>query len=169
MNICTNSEIIATIDLDECVGQSLVTINTNFQLLKDSACFNFEQAEEKRTQTNNLNADVQMLSSFSSNVPKTIVSFDATTNPPTILNSVNIPLGGVSRLSTGVFEINFEKHFLNTNYSIVGNCSEYSTGTNYVWVQPTLTQTVSSSKINIRDENGNYANPNYVSLLFFGR
>lgn len=169
MNICTNSEIIATIDLDECVGQSLVTINTNFQLLKDSTCFNFENTEEKRTQTNNLSTDVYTLSSFSSNVPKAIVSFDATTNPPTILNSVNITLGGVSRLSTGVFEVNFTKNFSNTNYLIVGNCSEYSSGTNYVWVQPTLTQTISSSKINIRDEDGTYTNPDYVSLLFFGR
>jgi hypothetical protein len=169
MNICTNSEIIATIDLDECVGQSLVTINTNFQLLKDSACFNFEEVEEKRTQTDNLSTDVHELSSFSSNVPKAIVSFDATTDPPTILNSVNIKLGGVNRLSVGVFQINFQNNFSNTDYLIIGNCSEHSSGSNYVWVQPTLTQTISTSRINIRDENGIYANPNYVSLLFFGR
>lgn len=165
MNICVNPDSIGTIDLDECIGNSLVTINTNFELLKEANCLTFTEIEQKELQINTLKTEMQLLSTAIRGVPKALVSFDGTINPPNLLKKSKIT--GVDRLSAGVFKIVFETPLPDTNYLLLGTCFETLSGSDYVWVQPTLTQTVSSATINIRNENGVYANPNYASILFF--
>ena len=56
MSICDLPNAITTIDLDECVGTSLATINTNFLKLQQQAC-------EDSSELSRLTQDLLALSS----------------------------------------------------------------------------------------------------------
>ena len=165
MNICTDRQAIAPIDLDECLGLSLATINTNFNLLKEANCFTSEELTVKQNEINDLTTKVNSLSTDLTKVAQALVVFDGTNDPATIIKSSRV--AKVDRLSTGVFELSFVPSFLDTNYLIVGTCIETSTNSKYTWVAPTATQTVSTSIVNIRNESGDFVNPNYVSVSIF--
>ena len=166
MKICTN-ESIATIGLDDCVGTSLAVINTNFNLLKEVNCLTWENIQEKTIQIEKLQTQTSQLSSTSRAIPHSIIVFNASTIPPTLIKKSS-KISGIDKLNVGQFKINFESEtFPDSNYSIIGSCSETLSSSNHVWVQPTTSHTELSAGINIRNENGVFADPNYVSLTFF--
>lgn len=165
MRICTDRDAIATIDLDECVGLSLATINTNFQLLKEANCLTDEEIKNKQFQINELTNKINSLSAECANIPKALVTFDGSTNPVDIINSLRVVQ--VSSLNTGVYSLSFEPPFNDTNYLILGTCSQLSATPNYTWVQPTSSVTNSSTVINIRNVNGDFEVPKYVTVTIF--
>ncbi len=165
MRICTDKDAIATIDLDECLGLSLANINTNFQLLKEANCFTTTELNTKQTQINEIQSKINSLSADLFKIPKALVTFDGTTNPVNVINSLRVKQ--VSSLSTGVFRLSFDPPFNNTDYAVIGTCFQLSATSDYTWVQPTTAVTSSSTVINIRKEDGVFVSPNYVSITIF--
>jgi hypothetical protein len=166
MKICTDPRAIATIDLDECLGLSLATINTNFELLKEANCLTSEEVAEKQTEIQELTTKVNSLSENLFKIAQATVSFDGTYDPANLITSSRVVK--VDRLSTGVFELSFVPAFSDTNYLVLGSCLETSISSKYVWVAPTL-QTLSTTTINTRNENGDFVNPNYVNVTIFSK
>jgi len=164
MRICTDREAIAVIDLDECLGLSLATINTNFSLLKEANCLTQEEIDKRQNQLNDLNSRINSLSSELLIIPKALVTFKASSNP-SIINSLRVI--SVSSLDTGVFQLSFVPQFNNNNYTLIGTSFELSATPTYTWVQPTTAVTSSAATINIRNENGDFINPEYISITVF--
>jgi len=164
MKICTDSKAIATIDLDECLGLSLATINTNFELLKEANCLTSEEIAEKQTEINELTTKVSSLSENLYKISQANVSFNGAYDPAQLITSSRVVK--VDRLSTGVFELSFVPAFSDTNYLVLGSCVETSISSKYVWVAP-VSQTFSTTTINTRNENGDFVNPNYVNVTVF--
>jgi hypothetical protein len=165
MRICIEKEAIATIDLDECLGLSLATINTNFQLLKEANCFTTEELNTKQIQINEVHSRINSLSAVLFKIPKALVTFDRTTDPVNIINSLRVK--EVSSLDTGVYRLSFDPPFNDTNYATIGTCYQLSAVSDYVWTQPTTEVTSSSIVINIRNKDGVFVNPDYVSVTIF--
>lgn len=163
--ICDNPYSIPTIDLDECIGTSLATINSNFQELKGIDCLTYDETERIQTSLIDLSSQFFSLSSFAPGFAKAYVGFSVSGSTPTIQSTLNV--ARVSALSTGTFALSFTTAFPGvSNYALVGTCKETLTGSQYVWVQPT-TFTATSASINIRSQDGTLTNPEYVSILIF--
>jgi predicted transcriptional regulator len=165
MRICTEKDAIATIDLDECLGLSLATINTNFQLLKEANCFTTEERSSKQKEITDIQLKINSLSADLLKIPKALVTFDGTTNPVSVINSLRVKQ--VSSLDTGVYRLSFDPPFNSTDYAVIGTCFSLSATSDYTWVHSTTTVTSSSTVINIRNEDGVFINPNYVSITIF--
>ena len=166
-SICDNPYSIPSIDLDECIGTSLATINSNFQDLKESNCDTFDELNRIDNNLIELSAIASELSSYAPRFPKAWVYFNGTNEE--IYSSFNV--AQVSSLSTGVYALSFTVPFNDTNYALIGTCHETLTGSSafyekYVWVQPT-TFTTTSANINIHNSDGHYANPAYVSIVIY--
>lgn len=165
-SICDNPYSIPSIDLDECIGTSLATINSNFQDLKESDCTTFDELNRIDNNLVELSATVLELSSYAPRFPKAWAYFNGTGGQ--IYSSFNV--AQVSSLSTGVYALSFTTPFNDTNYALIGTCHETLTGTlfneKYVWVQPTTFATTSAN-INIHNSDGHYANPTYVSIVIY--
>ena len=164
MRICIDKESIATINLDECLGLSLATINTNFELLKEANCFTYEEILQKQNEINDLTTKVNSLSVDVNKIAKATVVFDGTTNPVNIINSSGIDQ--INRLSTGEFEIIFDPGFEDINYLILASCVETNISSKYVWAAPT-SQTPTTCTIKVRNESGNLVNPSRVFATFY--
>lgn len=168
--ICDNPSTIPVIDLDECIGTSLVTINSNFQDLKENSCLVFDEIERIESNLIELSSQWSSLSSYIPGFSTAWVNFDGTTTPPTIKSAYNV--ASVSAMGTGMFALSFTTHFANISYALVGTCIETENVGSapfpqmYVWVQPTLF-TTASANINIRNQDGIFANPNYVSIVVY--
>jgi hypothetical protein len=165
MQICTNRDAIATIDLDECVGVSLATINTNFDLLKEGSCTTTTDIEDLNGQSNTIINRINSLSGEMICIPKALTVFDASQDPIQIIKSLRVK--SVSALDTGSFQLSFDPVFDNTDYGIVGICSQTTASSKYVWVQPLSNVTTSKATINIQNEDGVKVNPSYVSITIF--
>lgn len=164
--ICDNPYTIPPIDIDECVGSSLATLNSNFQELKNNTCLTFSEIEEVQSDLVELSAKYQ---DFISYVPSFIaakVSFNGTNT--SIYTQLNV--ASVSALGTGMYALSFTTAFPTSGYALIGTCQEkrisgFPTNT-YVWVQPT-TFTTTTAVININDEDGNFIDPEYVSIIIY--
>jgi hypothetical protein len=163
MSIC-DSFTIRTINLDECIGSSLLTLNNNFLNLKNQICANNTESLTLNTNYTNLSSNVTTLSSLKDGYAKAWVAFNGNgTGDREIFSSHNV--ASVSGINTGRFRINFIAPFTNINYALVGTCQQT---TNYAWVQPTLNgfQT-NHTLINIRNSSGTLQNSKYVSVLIY--
>lgn len=172
-SLCDNPFTIPAIDLDECVGTSLATINSNFQDLKENICLTYDEIERVEENLIELSALCTSLSTYFAGSPKAFVNFDASTIPPTIKSSLNV--ASVSAIGTGMFALSFTTAFPTISYALLGTCKETERIgdppgfiPSYVWVQPTNFTTVSAD-INIRNEDGLFANPEYVSIIIFNK
>lgn len=169
MSICTNPFSILTIDLDECIGLSLATINTNFRLLKEQTCLTYDELQTVERELSDLYANYRALTALRINrrIAKAEVAFDGTgVAVPSVYSSFNV--ASVRRLNTGVFALSFTTAFPNISYALIGTSMLTATSAaNFSWVQPTTAFTPMSATINITDLSGIYVNPNYVSIAVY--
>ena len=167
MSICSNPYSIQHIELDECIGLSLATITTNYELLLQENCSTFEELERISQNITNLRNRHASLTAQSPGLAKAVVVFDGTgTTSPSVYSSFNF--ARVLRTSTGVFELSFTTPFSNENYALIGTSSMTSTTAgNFSWVQPTNSFTPTSVTINITDLSGTFVNPDYVSIIAY--
>jgi len=169
MSICDNPYTIPAIDVNECVGTSLNTINNNFQDLRSDACESFQVLNSIRSNFTILSSNTDTISALTPGIPKALVTFNGYTTPPTIYSSYNIK--DVKKLSTGTYSLSFTTAFSNINYALIGTSFETASGSSYTWLQPTSFTTVSAG-INIHSSNNNtttLADPNYVSVIIFNQ
>jgi hypothetical protein len=167
MSICSNPYSIQHIELDECIGLSLATITSNYQLLLQEDCNTFEELERISKNITNLQTRYASLTAQSTGLAKATVVFDGTgTASPSVYSSFNI--ARVLRTSTGVFQLSFTTAFPNISYALIGTSIMIATSAaNFTWVQPTNSFTPTSVTINITDLSGTFVNPDYVSITAY--
>ena len=171
MTICCDPFAIQTIDLDECIGLSLVTINNNFQRLLQENCFTYDELQVVQTNLSALYTKYESLTALRPRMVRASVAFDGTgTAVPSVYSSFNV--ARVLRRSTGVYELSFTTTFSATsgigNYALIGSSLLTATSAaNYCWVQPTTAFAPTSATINIRDLSGTFVNPAYVSIAVY--
>jgi hypothetical protein len=175
MSICANPYSIPIIDINECVGLSLATINSNFQDLKTESCLTYDELYSINSNLVALSADFLSLSALAPAIAKAWVSFDGTTTDTqgirTIYKSTNV--SQVSGGAAGTFRITFTTAFSNAScYAVFGTSSEASVNnTSYTWLQPIESSFQSESfSINIHSYNNNttsLVNPKYVYVAVF--
>jgi hypothetical protein len=172
MSICSNPYSIQHIELDECIGLSLATITSNYQLLLQENCSTFEELERISQNITSLQTRYKSLTAQSVGLAKATVAFDGTgTASPSVYSSFNI--AGVSRTGTGVFLLSFLSAFPNINYTLIGTSSMVlETNVNepflaFTSVQPTAF-TPTSVTINITQElSGTPVNSEYISIIAY--
>ena len=172
MSICSNPYSIQHIELDECIGLSLATITSNYQLLLQENCSTFEELERISQNITSLQTRYKSLTAQSVGLAKAAVAFDGTgTASPSVYSSFNI--ARVLSSSTGVFELSFTTAFPNISYALIGTSSMVTaTDVNspylaFTCVQPTAF-TPTSVTINITQElSGTFVNPEYVSIIAY--
>lgn len=167
MSICDSPYTIPAIDINECVGTSLVTINGNFKDLRDDACDTYQTLASIQSDFIQLSSLTNTISSLSPGIPKALVAFNGYATPPTIYTSYNVK--EVKKLSTGTFSLSFTTALANTNGAIIGTCIETVSGGSYTWLQPTSFTTVSAG-INIHSfNNTTSADPSYISVIIYNK
>jgi hypothetical protein len=167
MSICFNFNAVQPIDLDECIGLSLATINGNFQQLLNENCSTYEELHNIRTNLDNLYTRYESLTAQRPGMARATATFDGTgTAVASVYSSFNI--ARILRRSTGVFELSFTTQFPNISYALIGTSIQTSTtNSNFSWVQPTTAFATTSATINIRDLSGTFVNPEYVSIAIY--
>lgn len=167
---------ITQIPATECIGNSLVSINTNYDNIKNSFTDFNTDLSVLNSQLTNLTTIVNSISS--AQLAKAWVKFSATLAPigqqPTstfrrILNNYNVST--VIRNSTGDFTINLSAP-LAGEFLVTGLTSPLpgstGTGTGVINLHPSIPFPDSQScRIVIRDLLGNSINPPIVMLTFF--
>jgi hypothetical protein len=169
MSICDSPYPIPTINITDCVGTSLVTINGNYKDLRDDACDTYQTLASLQSDFALLSSLTNTISSLTPGIPKALVSFNGYTTPPTVYTSYNIK--EVKKLSTGTFSLSFTTALPNASGALIGTCSETISGGGYTWLQPTSFTTVSAG-INIHSFNNNtttLADPSYVSVIIYNK
>lgn len=166
MSLCNNTPI-QIIDLDECIGISLATINTNFKLLEEQNCLTTTELITIQNELTGLNAQYAELTSYRLGYARATAAFDGTgTAVPSVYSSFNV--ARILRRSTGVFELSYLSAFPNSNYALIGTSMLTATsGSNFSWVMPTTAFAPTSATINIRDQAGVFVNPGYVSIAVY--
>lgn len=171
MSICFNPYAVQTIDLDECIGLSLATINTNFQQLLQENCYTYDELELIKIDLTNLFSRYESLTAQRPRMARATVAFDGTgTAVPSVYSSFKV--ASVTRRSTGVFELSFSTTFPLicgfSSYALIGTSMLTATSAaNFSWVQPTTAFAPTSATINIRDLSGVFVNPEYVSIAVY--
>jgi hypothetical protein len=167
MSFCDNPNSIQLIDLDECIGLSLATINNNFKTLKDQTCLDTEQLIRVQANFNTLYTNALSLSAKISQIPKAWVNFSG--SEPSIISSYNVSQVIKIDNQVGSYSIKFITPFLNNKYAVIGTSKQSLQNGYYGWVQPTTFTTLSAG-INIHsitDILANRVDPDYVSVVFF--
>jgi hypothetical protein len=168
---------VSVIQSNECIGNSLASINENFASLSDGICDNIDRIVEIEQDITNLTDQLNALSGLvTPGAAKAWVVFDATREANTgtvnplgnrlIRNSYNV--SSVLKYSTdpGLFEVTFTTSLANTNYGVIATCSEKAAvGGNFVWAQPSL-RDPSYAQLYIRSITASLtADPEYVSVV----
>ena len=166
---------VSVIQSNECIGNSLASVNDNFASLSDGICDNIDRITDIESSITNLTTQLYALSGLvTPGAARAWVVFDATRNTANtvtslgnrlIRNSYNV--SSVAKYSTGgLFEATFTTPFTNTNYGVIATCSEKAAGSgNFVWAQPSLRDT-NFVQLYIRSINASdIADPEYVSII----
>lgn len=157
MSFCTDPNSIISIDINECVGNSLTTMNANFNIIKNEICDQHSNVISNESEKNILTNQVISLSSQLNLIPKCSVKFN---DEGTIISGEAI--SNVERLSTGIFRVFFTNNFNDTNYlTIASNISETPC---FIFITDESTNYV---EIKTRNSSGNLINPNFINLIFF--
>jgi hypothetical protein len=176
-SICNNPLAVPKIDLDECIGSSLIKINNNYKDLYQVNCDTNSELNLIKTDLQKLTSDFVNLSSlnFSGLYPKVWVNFDGSTTIP-IICSVNTQISGlstvipavstISRLGPGHYGLYFTTSLLNSSYCLVGSAKLSSTP---CFVQPTSGTAFHPLSANIRvmTVSGTYINSELVSVAIY--
>lgn len=168
---------IVTIQPNECIGNSLNTINSNYQALKTGICDNQDQINEIRSLFNSLQTYTMSLTSTiaqSSYAAKAWINFNGLTGVANSSYNAN-----VTRTGTGQYKITFPSGvFSNANYAFVGSASDdnnspTSGGTMETWTvywNQNLTKTTTELDIRVSwnsPQGGAYGDARQVNLVFF--
>jgi hypothetical protein len=165
MSICNQPNAITIINLDDCVGTSLATINTNFLKLQQQACEDNEELSRLTQNLVELSSSYLELSSKASGIPKAWIVFNGDSGPdPIVFNSYNM---SVSSIGTGQYIVTYGTPFPTLSYALVGSSSSTAAGPFFTWLQPTTAFTFASATINIHDHTGTFVNSEYVSLAVY--
>ena len=157
MSFCTDPNSIISIDINECVGNSLTTMNANFNIIKNEICDQHSNVISNESEKNILTNQVISLSSQLNLIPNCSVKFN---DEGTIISGEAI--SNVERLSTGIFRVFFNNHLNDTNYlTIASNISETPC---FIFITDESTNYV---EIKTRNSSGNLINPNFINLIFF--
>lgn len=155
MNFCSNPHSLVFIDLNELIGKSLITINTNFSLLKEQICSQNNFLHDFEEKCRLIETKIFSLSAELNKTPFAYVNFTSNGN---ILKQKGI--SSVSRISLGTYRINFLTP--HTNYIL--NASLVSSIYGFV---NSVTETSTSITIRTRQQNNNLFDPEKISLIFF--
>lgn len=167
MSVCDPSGAIATIDLDECIGTSLATINTNYLKLQQQACEDSTELSLLRQELLSLSSSYLELSAKAAGIPKAWINFNGNSGPdPTVFASYNM---SVSSFGTGQYVVTFGTPFPSLSYALVGSSSTALAGSYYTWLQPTTAFSPTSATINIHDHTGTFTNSEYVSIAIYNK
>jgi hypothetical protein len=165
MSICDLPNAITTIDLDECVGTSLATINTNFLKLQQQACEDSVELSRLTQDLLALSSSYLELSAKAAGIPKAWIVFNGDSGAtPTVFASYNM---SISSSGIGQYAVTFGTAFPSLCYALVGSSSLTVANSFYTWLQPTTAFTPASATINIHDLSGTFVNPEYVSLAVY--
>jgi hypothetical protein len=163
--ICNNPFTVPDIDLDECIGLSLLKINNSYKDLVNENCLTNEQLREVENNLNNLNSNFASLTAINNQgrYAKAWVTFNGTITPvPTEYSKFNI--AKIDRYTTGVYGLSFVNAFPNNNYCLITTTNLVSS--NFNFAQPTMT-TSTSATINIKTPTGSSVDPEYVSIVIY--
>lgn len=176
MRLCDNPYSVPVIDIDECIGLSLATINANVNNIKEELCLNDDELATIQTNVNILSSNIVSLSSITPGFASAWVVFDGTrdTNEIYTLSGDRLiykssGVASVSRVSTGTYTITYTQPFSNTNYALIGTSSETLSGGRYTWLQP-ITFGTTSATINIHSDTDNVAtlaDAEYISISIY--
>ena len=162
MNICNE---IFTIDLDECIGTSLATINSNYLKLQQQACEDSSELSRLTQDLIALSSSYLELSAKIPSVPKAWIVFNGNSGSnPTVFASYNM---SVSSFGTGRYVVTYGTPFPTLSYALIGSSSSTTATSFYTWLQPTTAFSPASATINIHDHIGSFANPEYVSIAIY--
>ena len=162
MSICNSVNSIAVIDLDECVGTSLNTINLNFSRLQEQICSDNDELTTLQQELLTLSASYLDLQTKLPGFAKAWVVFNGNSGAnPTIYSSNNITQ--VNSAGTGQYTLTFSSSL--SNYALIGTSSSAKANT-YTWLQPTNLNSTTAT-ININDYTGTFVNPEYVSITIY--
>lgn len=168
MSLCNDPYAIANIDLDEYVGTSLHTINTNFVKLKDEVCRLNSEVDELRPSYSTLNAGVCALSAIRPGFARAWVRFNGIGASSNLTRFSSYNVASVSGNGTGTYVLTFSPAFTGTNYAIVGTCEQSTQTNNYGWVSILSGSfTPSTVSICIRNTAGSTTTSNSISILAY--
>lgn len=168
--LCTDPYAIQPIGLNECVGLSLYTINSYYNIVLEDTCL---QAEESQQLTNDLlalSADVYALSADILSFPKAYVSFSPSISTSNgtyeIFTSYNVSQVSATPQGVGSYDIYFTTNFPSaTSFGVIATCSQV-----YGRAVTGTVPTVSSVRVRIENKNGliSTSRPNVVAVTVFG-
>jgi hypothetical protein len=172
VRLCTDPYAILPININECIGQSLNTINSYYTLVQENVCLQNDEVEELRSDLRALSSDVYALSSDITNFPKAFVSFSGNlstvANTLEIFNSYNVST--VVVVTTGIYDIYFTTNFANTNFGAIATCSSVLGTTGYGRTTlGTGNYTVSSVRVRVENKDGTITTntPTTVAVVVF--
>lgn len=176
MRLCDNPYSIPVIDIDECIGLSLATINANVNDLQNELCLNSDELSVIQNNFNTLNSNLVALSALAPGIAKVQVAFDGTRDSNGNYTKIGnryiysgFGIASVSSNKTGTYSLSFTTAFPNISYALIGTSMEVTSGSNYTWLQPT-TYATTSAVINIHSYNNNtttLADAGYISVLIY--
>jgi hypothetical protein len=166
---------ISTIPNTEYIGNSLPTINNNFQSLKDSVCDNQSQITNLHLSLQSLDAVLTQLSSYAfQGIAKLWVKFSGTNdadNVPSflvadrhILNSLGI--SSVYRKSIGDYRIYFSTPLQTEHYNFSVCNKETLLSGKYYYAQVYNTQK-EYLDIRVKASDGSLSDSEFISLIVF--
>jgi len=162
MTFCNDQNSITTIDINECLGNSLVTINANFTTLKDEICLQDKNINALEAENELLSSYVSTLSSQLNTLPKCLVNFN---KAATIVKSQGI--NNIVKSSTGVYRVFFSNAFTNTKYLTIGFTIPETSVPESACFLFVVNETTTYVDIETRDVFGSLADPYFINLLFF--
>lgn len=168
MSICTNPYAILPIGINECIGLSLNTINSYYQLIKDESCLQGTEIDDITTQIFALSSEIYTLSAEMIGVPKAFVTFSGSvsTIAGTLVKFHNHNVDEVSVVGPGEYNITFTPTFSSEGYGILATCTQTLTGSSYVFASTTAS-TPTSAGVKITNKAGDPATPELVAVSFF--
>jgi hypothetical protein len=178
---CPTTNEVREILPTECIGNSLATINFNFNQLRIGACDNFSFITTLQQSIQQLNTTLYNLSAITiPGTAKAWVKFngaagtdniiDTDLNDRFVYSSYNIE--SVFKKGVGDYRINFKQKFPTQNYAVIGTNQQTTTtlggplSGQFVWFQPyTYTTLYTEIKTFSKDNIG--ADPLHISLVIF--
>jgi hypothetical protein len=168
MNLCDDPYSIPVIDIDEYVGSSLFTLNTNFTKLKDEVCRLDNEAALLQPSYSTLTKGVCALTTIRPGFARAWVKFNGVgaSNNLTRFSSYNV--ASVSGNGSGTYVLTFSPSFTGTNYAVVGTCEQSTQTNNYGWVSVLSGSfTTNTVTVCIRNTAGSTTTSSSISILAY--
>lgn len=168
MSICNNPYAILPIGLNECIGLSLNTINSYYELLKDETCSQNNEIVDLETEVRSLSSYLYALSGSLGGIPKAYVTFSGrvSTIAGTLEKIHSYNVDEVGSMQPGEYRITLAPEITGQHYGVLATCSQLLTGNGFVFATTTA-HTLTSVNIKILNKDGNLAVPNIVAVSFF--